>query len=97
MLKELFEVLELLKESNNLRANGETLEFLSNALVLSVDEISRARSMGDLPKPNNTYPEVVFIGRSNVGKSSLGITFFFFCFLGNNIYMLYIVYFHFKN
>lgn len=58
-----------------IRSNGETLEFLSNALVMSVDETSRAKSMAELPKPNSTYPEVVFIGRSNVGKSSLGNSF----------------------
>ncbi|GAB5368586.1 hypothetical protein AAMO2058_001332200 [Amorphochlora amoebiformis] len=43
-----------------LEPNHETLEFLANAA---------ATNMRTLPKP--TAPEVVFIGRSNVGKSSL--------------------------
>ena len=51
--------------------DDETLEFLASALVASVEEEAKARSMKDLPKPVADLPEVVFAGRSNVGKSSL--------------------------
>ena len=54
-----------------LTPNEETLEFLANAFIVSVREKSRARAMRELPAANASVPEVVFVGRSNVGKSSL--------------------------
>lgn len=59
-------------KSSKVALNEETLEYLSNSLVLTVEEVSKAKTMAELLKPNEKYPEVVFIGRSNVGKSSLG-------------------------
>ena len=54
-----------------LRPDSESLEFLANALVATVDEESKCRTMKDLPQPVETMPEVLLMGRSNVGKSSL--------------------------
>ena len=51
--------------------NDESLEFLANALVVTVNEDAKAKSMKDLPDPDLSMPEIVFVGRSNVGKSSL--------------------------
>lgn len=51
--------------------NDESLEFLANALVVTVNEDAKAKSMKDLPDPDLRMPEIVFVGRSNVGKSSL--------------------------
>lgn len=50
-------------------ANDGTFEVLANAAVRSVEFITSSVSMHTLPTP--TMPEVAFIGRSNVGKSSL--------------------------
>jgi hypothetical protein len=55
----------------HLAPDSETLQFLTNALVLSVGEKAVATSMAKLPQPDLSSPEVVFVGRSNVGKSSL--------------------------
>lgn len=49
----------------------ETFEFLANSFVMTVAEDARAKSMKQLPEPSASMPEVVFVGRSNVGKSSL--------------------------
>eukprot|EP00468_Gymnochlora_sp_CCMP2014_P001383 CAMPEP_0167740990 /NCGR_PEP_ID=MMETSP0110_2-20121227/604_1 /TAXON_ID=629695 /ORGANISM="Gymnochlora sp., Strain CCMP2014" /LENGTH=562 /DNA_ID=CAMNT_0007624985 /DNA_START=57 /DNA_END=1745 /DNA_ORIENTATION=- len=49
--------------------NHETFEFLANGAVQGVKLIKKSNSMTNLPKA--TVPEIVFIGRSNVGKSSL--------------------------
>ena len=51
--------------------NDESLEFLANAIVASVEEEARSRSMKDLPPPSEKTPEVLLVGRSNVGKSTL--------------------------
>mmetsp|Transcript_23589 Transcript_23589/g.69018 ORF Transcript_23589/g.69018 Transcript_23589/m.69018 type:complete len:551 (-) Transcript_23589:35-1687(-) len=49
--------------------DDRTFELISNAAVQSVDFVTGAVSMETLPDP--ICPEVAFIGRSNVGKSSL--------------------------
>jgi GTP-binding protein len=49
--------------------DDETFEFLANATVRQVEFITGAVSMDTLPEPMNA--EVAFVGRSNVGKSSL--------------------------
>lgn len=67
---EIFELMDAMRDSG-LEPDDETLEFLANALVYSVDEVATARSMGGLPPANISTPEVLFAGRSNVGKSSL--------------------------
>lgn len=59
------------KHLAKLLPNEETMEFLANALVASVTEEGRARSMKELPKPSADMREVLLVGRSNVGKSSL--------------------------
>ena len=51
--------------------NDESYEFLSASLVASVKEEASAVTMKDLPSPDLALPEIVFAGRSNVGKSSL--------------------------
>lgn len=50
-------------------AGPETLEHLATAAVKSVDFVTGAVSMATLPAGD--LPEVAFVGRSNVGKSSL--------------------------
>ena len=54
-----------------IRPDNESFEFLANALVATVDEESKGKTMKDLPQPVDTMPEVLLMGRSNVGKSSL--------------------------
>ena len=51
--------------------DDESYEFLSASLVASVKEEASAVTMKDLPSPDLALPEIVFAGRSNVGKSSL--------------------------
>lgn len=67
------EIFTLLDDMRSVRKfpNDETLEFLANAMVAGVSEQATATSMKDLPKPDVKIPEIVFAGRSNVGKSSL--------------------------
>lgn len=48
---------------------SETHELVANAACRSVDFVTGAVSMATLPRPDR--PEVLFLGRSNVGKSSL--------------------------
>ena len=38
--------------------NDESLEFLANALVVTVSEEARAKTMRDLPEPDINMPEV---------------------------------------
>lgn len=68
LYEDIFRVFTALRESR-IRPNTESMEFLSNALVATVDKGIKADSMGELPVID--APEVVFVGRSNVGKSSL--------------------------
>lgn len=49
--------------------NNETFEFLANSTVRQVEFVTGAVSMETLPPPVGA--EVAFVGRSNVGKSSL--------------------------
>jgi GTP-binding protein len=70
MSKRVLEVVEAMRAAR-LEPDEETFEFLANAFVVSVDEVAKVRSMRDLPDPDRAMPEVVFVGRSNVGKSSL--------------------------
>ncbi|KAA8499116.1 putative GTP-binding protein EngB [Porphyridium purpureum] len=49
--------------------NNESYEFLANAAVRKVEFLTGAVSMETLPE--RTLPEAMFVGRSNVGKSSL--------------------------
>jgi len=67
------EIFALLDNMRSLRVlpDDETLEFLANAMVATVSEETTARAMKDLPDPDTSMPEIVFAGRSNVGKSSL--------------------------
>ncbi len=66
----IFQLLDAMK-SNRIRSNDETLEYVVNAIVVSVGSGSSASSMKDLPSNSEKIPEIVFAGRSNVGKSSL--------------------------
>ncbi len=65
-----FDLLDSMR-AQGVTPNDESLEFLANALVVTVNEDAKAKSMKDLPDPDPTMPEIVFVGRSNVGKSSL--------------------------
>jgi hypothetical protein len=79
LINEIFDLLTFIRQlaSNTpkfpirLKPNDETYEFLANAVVANVQQDATARAMKDLPKPDTALPEVILIGRSNVGKSSL--------------------------
>lgn len=68
LLAGVFSILDLMRASM-VEANNETFEFLANSAVRQVDFVTGAVSMDTLPDPLAT--EVAFVGRSNVGKSSL--------------------------
>jgi len=70
LIDRIFSLLSKMRASG-VRPNSESLEFLANALVGSVEKGRTASSMRDLPEPLAAVPEIVFVGRSNVGKSSL--------------------------
>jgi pentatricopeptide repeat protein len=53
------------------KPDAETYEFIANAAVRSVEKVASAKSMKALPPSRRELPEIVFVGRSNVGKSSL--------------------------
>ncbi|CAM9541464.1 unnamed protein product [Scytosiphon promiscuus] len=69
-LSDAFEVLDGMARLG-VENNHETLEFATNAAVKEVEFETRAISMKTLPSGKAALPEVVFVGRSNVGKSSL--------------------------
>ncbi|CAM9882402.1 unnamed protein product, partial [Laminaria digitata] len=69
-LSDVFEVLDGMT-ALGVESDHETLEFVTNAAVKEVEFETRAVSMKSLPNGNAALPEVVFVGRSNVGKSSL--------------------------
>ena len=50
--------------------DNESVQLLTSAYMRQIDFIKGAVSMKTLPQDHD-YPEVAFIGRSNVGKSSL--------------------------
>ncbi len=72
LMKDVFEVLTTMKQVG-VSSDKETLEFIANAIVKEVSFVCRSTTMKGLPRPSLTtpLPEVIFIGRSNVGKSSL--------------------------
>jgi len=67
-LPALFHLMDVMSDTKAV-ANDITFEIVANAAVRSVDFVTSAVSMDTLPAP--LIPEVAFIGRSNVGKSSL--------------------------
>lgn len=70
---DIFAVLDAMRTcgSRSVRPDDETLEFLGNAVISTVGRAYTAKTMKDLPSPDTNIPEIVFTGRSNVGKSSL--------------------------
>lgn len=70
MTEEIFMLLDAMR-SSGVPPNDESLEFLANAIVCSVEEQKTAKTMAELPSPDQRVPEILFAGRSNVGKSSL--------------------------
>ena len=70
LVSQIFELVDKMRQVGP-APDDETIEFLANALVSAVEEEAKAKTMKDLPKPAVDLPEVVFAGRSNVGKSSL--------------------------
>lgn len=69
-IDEVFSLIDVMNTNINTNANEETYEFLTNSLVYTVDETAKASAMTELPNVSNA-PEILFAGRSNVGKSSL--------------------------
>ncbi|CEM03286.1 unnamed protein product [Vitrella brassicaformis CCMP3155] len=65
-----FTVLDMMAEAD-LTPNHDTYEAIVQAVVAGVDFEKSCAAMADLPTPERPIPEVVFVGRSNVGKSSL--------------------------
>jgi len=70
LVPQIFELLAAMRKTGP-QPDDESLEFLANALVATVEEEAKTRAMKDLPASLASLPEVVFAGRSNVGKSSL--------------------------
>jgi ribosome biogenesis GTPase A len=70
LITPIFELIDCMR-ANYLSPDDESFEFLANALVVTVNEESKSKTMKDLPDPDTSMPEIVFAGRSNVGKSSL--------------------------
>jgi GTP-binding protein len=70
-ISSIFMFLDRMREYKKSSPNDESLEFLANSCVASVEEEKRAKSMKDLPSASMSIPEVLLIGRSNVGKSTL--------------------------
>ncbi len=72
LMKEVFDVLTAMKKAG-VTSSNETLEFVANAIVKEVAFVCQSTTMKGLPRSSlqTPLPEVVFIGRSNVGKSSL--------------------------
>ncbi len=72
LMKEVFNVLTAMKQAG-VTSSKETLEFVANAIVKEVSFVCQSATMKGLPRFSlqTPLPEVVFIGRSNVGKSSL--------------------------
>ncbi|CAN8072685.1 unnamed protein product [Agarophyton chilense] len=68
LLDNVFDILDMMRMTH-VQPDNETFEFLANAAVRQVRFITGAVSMETLPDPLGA--EVAFIGRSNVGKSSL--------------------------
>lgn len=56
-IPEIFDLLKLMRQ-NRLTPNSESLEFLTNALVVSVDPGTKAVTMKDLPASSTHKPEV---------------------------------------
>jgi ribosome biogenesis GTP-binding protein YsxC/EngB len=69
-LSDVFQVLDGMKDAR-IDADAETLEFVAGAVVKDVQFAGRSTNMRNLPQTVPSLPEVVFVGRSNVGKSSL--------------------------
>ena len=61
----------LWRDFSKLKMNAETVEFLVMSLMISVLKEEKSVTMKQLPPLNMTEPEVIVLGRSNVGKSSL--------------------------
>ena len=71
-IKSVEKVLDLMElPGAEIGANFETYEFVTNAAVKNVRLEAKANAMPRLPPASASLPEVVFVGRSNVGKSSL--------------------------
>eukprot|EP00186_Timspurckia_oligopyrenoides_P003153 CAMPEP_0182444018 /NCGR_PEP_ID=MMETSP1172-20130603/2599_1 /TAXON_ID=708627 /ORGANISM="Timspurckia oligopyrenoides, Strain CCMP3278" /LENGTH=426 /DNA_ID=CAMNT_0024639467 /DNA_START=347 /DNA_END=1627 /DNA_ORIENTATION=+ len=67
-LNVVFDVLDVMNLAN-IQKDNETWEFLANAAVRRVEFVKGVVSMDTMP--DQELPEAMFIGRSNVGKSSL--------------------------
>ena len=64
------EVVRSLLELKGLNDN-DSIQLLTNSFMKNLDFVTGAVSLHTLPKEDVSCPEVCFIGRSNVGKSSL--------------------------
>jgi hypothetical protein len=65
MVNEIFHIFDILR-TKRIKPNSETLEYLSNAIVLNVDKGIKADSMKELPKFSATIPEVYFSSCNNL-------------------------------
>lgn len=70
-ITECFRLFDAIKGSKRLRPNGETVEYLVNSIITPQVTEATATTMKDLPAMNNSMQEVILLGKSNVGKSSL--------------------------
>lgn len=67
-LDAVFDIIDSMN-ATGVELNNESFEFLANAVVRRVEFVTGAVSMETLPEPVGA--EIAFVGRSNVGKSSL--------------------------
>ncbi len=54
-----------------LKINAETHEYMITSFLLNLLKEEKSLTMKDLPSFNDQEPEIIVLGRSNVGKSSL--------------------------
>eukprot|EP01039_Chlorochromonas_danica_P001302 gene1302-1421_t len=51
--------------------DSQTLEWLVKGFVLTAEPVRQCKTMKSLPNPEKKFPEILLLGRSNAGKSSL--------------------------
>lgn len=51
--------------------DSQTLEWLVKGFVLTAEPVRQCKTMKSLPNSEKKYPEILLLGRSNAGKSSL--------------------------
>jgi ribosome biogenesis GTP-binding protein YsxC/EngB len=73
LLDQAVELMQAMRSSpkQHSRPDAQSIEWFLQALLLGVEEERRVDEMKLLPSPTKDRPEILLLGRSNVGKSSL--------------------------